>query len=47
MSDKQGFTVGDGFRLGLGLVLAQVFLAVCLLLVWMSGCGALMLAVGK
>ena len=44
--DKNTLTVGDGFRLGIGLVLAQLFLATIVVLAWVSGCGALLLAIG-
>lgn len=45
--DKNTLTVGDGFRLGIGLVLAQLFLAFIVVLAWVGGCGALLLAVGE
>ena len=39
--DKNTLTVGDGFRLGIGLVLAQLFLALCVVATIMAlGLGA-------
>lgn len=38
-------TVGDGFRFGLGLIIAQLVFAVVVLLIWIAGVGALVAAV--
>ncbi len=37
-------TVGDGFRLGLGFMLAQVVFTLFLIILWVAGLGALLVA---
>ena len=46
MSERQGLTVTDGFKLGLGFFLAQLFLVLCAVATIMGlGLGAAILAV--
>jgi len=45
MQTDKRLTVGDGFRLGLGFLAAQVVVAIGLLVLWAAGCGALITAV--